>query len=183
MALADSPKAQALHQLAALFTTAAANARCSHAVWVTGEGFQQVANDTQPPSAWGELPLGGARSFEEAHGLLPRVCGGRESVLSLAISFGPATPCPPAQAHRRRRRRDPRAIARAIRPRTAQTRQRAVGRQRTGETLSLYIDTTIQEQYRKTLQRLQQSWDHAAQQTEPNSSPSLPTTSRLSAQP
>ena len=35
----------------------------------------------------------------------------------------------------------------------------------TGETLSLYIDTTIQEQYRKTLQRLQQSWDHAAQQT------------------
>ena len=95
MALTDSPKAQALHQLAALFTTAAANARCSHAVWVTGEGFQRVANDTQPPSAWGELPLGGARSFEEAHGLLPRVCGGRESVLSLAISFGPATPCPP----------------------------------------------------------------------------------------
>jgi len=35
----------------------------------------------------------------------------------------------------------------------------------TGETLSLYIDTTIQEQYRQTLRRLQQSWDDAAKQT------------------
>ena len=94
MALADSPKARALHQLAALFTTAAANARCSHAVWVTGEGFQRVANDTQPPSAWGELPLGGTRSFEEAHGLLPPRL--RRQGIRIVISdlFWPGDPLP-----------------------------------------------------------------------------------------
>ena len=71
MNLPDTDKPAALHQLAALLATAAANARCSQALWMTGEGFQRVRNDTQPPGAWGELPMGGARSFEEAHGLLP----------------------------------------------------------------------------------------------------------------
>ena len=103
-----------------------------------------------------------------------------ESVLSLAISFGPAT-----LAHLRklteRRRRDPRAIARAIRPRTAQTRQRAVG-QRNRRTLSLYIDTTIQEQYRKHFNVCNKAGITPPNKPEPNSSPSLPTTS-ASAQP
>ena len=71
MALTESPKADALHQLAAIFATAAGNARCSQTVWMTGEGFQRVANDSQPPSAWGDIPLGNAISFEEAHSLLP----------------------------------------------------------------------------------------------------------------
>ena len=166
MALADSPKAQALHQLAALFTTAAANARCSHAVWVTGEGFQRVANDTQPPSAWGELPLGGARSFEEAHGLLPPRL--RRQGIRIVISdlFWPGDPLPTL-----RKLTEGAAAVTLVqllapsdleppKPGNVQLED-----SETGETLSLYIDTTIQEQYRKTLQRLQQSWDHAAQQT------------------
>ena len=166
MALADSLKAQALHQLAALFTTAAANARCSHAVWVTGEGFQRVANDTQPPSAWGELPLGGARSFEEAHGLLPPRL--RRQGIRIVISdlFWPGDPLPTM-----RKLTEGAAAVTLVqllapsdleppKPGNVQLED-----SETGETLSLYIDTTIQEQYRKTLQRLQQSWDHAAQQT------------------
>ena len=166
MALADSLKAQALHQLAALFTTAAANARCSHAVWVTGEGFQRVANDTQPPSAWGELPLGGARSFEEAHGLLPPRL--RRQGIRIVISdlFWPGDPLPTL-----RKLTEGAAAVTLVqllapsdleppKPGNVQLED-----SETGETLSLYIDTTIQEQYRKTLQRLQQSWDHAAQQT------------------
>ena len=166
MALADSPKAQALHQLAALFTTAAANARCSHAVWVTGEGFQRVANDTRPPSAWGELPLGGTRSFEEAHGLLPPRL--RRQGIRIVISdlFWPGDPLPTL-----RKLTEGAAAVTLVqllapsdleppKPGNVQLED-----SETGETLSLYIDTTIQEQYRKTLQRLQQSWDHAAQQT------------------
>jgi uncharacterized protein (DUF58 family) len=166
MALADSPKAKALHQLAALFTTAAANARCSHAVWVTGEGFQRVANDTQPPSAWGELPLGGARSFEEAHGLLPPRL--RRQGIRIVISdlFWPGDPLPTL----RKLTEGAAAVTLVQLLAPADLEPPKPGNvqledSETGETLSLYIDTTIQEQYRKTLQRLQQSWDHAAQQT------------------
>ena len=166
MALTDSPKAHALHELAALFATAAANARCSHAVWVTGEGFQRVANDTQPPSAWGEIPLGGARSFEESHGLLPPRL--RRQGIRIVISdlFWPGDPLPTL-----RKLTEGAAAVTLVqllapsdleppKPGNVQLED-----SETGETLSLYIDTTIQEQYRKTLQRLQQSWDHAAQQT------------------
>ena len=166
MALTDSPKAHALHELAALFATAAANARCSHAVWVTGEGFQRVANDTQPPSAWGEIPLGGARSFEESHGLLPPRL--RRQGIRIVISdlFWPGDPLPTL-----RKLTEGAAAVTLVQllapsdlepPKPGNVQ---LENSETGETLSLYIDTTIQEQYRKTLQRLQQSWDHAAQQT------------------
>ena len=166
MALTDSPKAHALHELAALFATAAANARCSHAVWVTGEGFQRVANDTQPPSAWGEIPLGGARSFEESHGLLPPRL--RRQGIRIVISdlFWPGDPLPTL----RKLTEGAAAVTLVQLLAPADLEPPKPGNvqledSETGETLSLYIDTTIQEQYRKTLQRLQQSWDHAAQQT------------------
>ena len=166
MALTDSPKAHALHELAALFATAAANARCSHAVWVTGEGFQRVANDTQPPSAWGEIPLGGAWSFEESHGLLPPRL--RRQGIRIVISdlFWPGAPLPTL----RKLTEGAAAVTLVQLLAPADLEPPKPGNvqledSETGETLSLYIDTTIQEQYRKTLQRLQQSWDHAAQQT------------------
>ena len=166
MALTDSPKAHALHELAALFATAAANARCSHAVWVTGEGFQRVANDTQPPSAWGEIPLGGARSFEESHGLLPPRL--RRQGIRIVISdlFWPGDPLPTL----RKLTEGAAAVTLVQLLAPADLEPPKPGNvqledSESGETLSLYIDTTIQEQYRKTLQRLQQSWDHAAQQT------------------
>src|ERR1039458_2226757 len=57
MNLADTAKAIAVAQLAALLVTSAANAQCTHAVWLSGEGFQRLANDTLTPSAWDQLEL------------------------------------------------------------------------------------------------------------------------------
>ena len=94
MALADSPKADALHQLAAIFATAAGNARCSQAVWMTGEGFQRVANDSQPPSAWGDIQLGNAIPFEEAHSLLPPRLRRQGIRVIISDLFWPGNPLP-----------------------------------------------------------------------------------------
>ena len=46
MSLDAKPAASA--KLAALLATAAANAQCSHAVWLSSEGFNRVPNDTMP---------------------------------------------------------------------------------------------------------------------------------------
>ncbi len=166
MALADSPKADALHQLAAIFATAAGNARCSQAVWITGEGFQRVANDSQPPSAWGDIQLGNAIPFEEAHSLLPPRLRRQGIRVIISDLFWPGNPLPTlrkltegaASVH----------IVQLLAPGDLEPPQPGnvqLEDAETGETLSLYIDTTIQEQYRQTLRRLQQSWDDAAKQT------------------
>lgn len=44
-------------KLAALLATAAANAQCTQAVWLSGEGFQRLPNDTLTPSAWDKLAM------------------------------------------------------------------------------------------------------------------------------
>ena len=166
MALADSTKADALHQLAAIFATAAGNARCSQAVWMTGEGFQRVANDSQPPSAWGDIPLGNAIPFEEAHSLPPPRLRRQGIRVIISDLFWPGNPLPTlrkltegaASVH----------IVQLLAPGDLEPPQPGnvqLEDSETGETLSLYIDTTIQEQYRQTLRRLQQSWDDAAKQT------------------
>src|SRR6185295_2586539 len=48
MNLEDSAKGVATGKLAGLLATAAANAQCTRAVWLSGEGFQRIANDTHP---------------------------------------------------------------------------------------------------------------------------------------
>src|SRR5204863_2114122 len=44
MNLEGSAKPRGASTLAALLATAAANAQCSHAVWLSGEGFNRLAN-------------------------------------------------------------------------------------------------------------------------------------------
>ncbi len=166
MALTDSPKAETLHQLAAIFATAAGNARCSQSVWMTGEGFQRVANDSQPPSAWGDIPLGNAIPFEEAYSLLPPRLRRQGIRVVLSDLFWPGNPLPTL-----RKLTEGAAsviLVQLLAPEDLEPPQPGNVRledSETGETLSLYIDTTIRENYRKTLQRLQQSWDDAARQT------------------
>ena len=166
MALTDSPKADALHQLAAIFATAAGNARCSQAVWMTGEGFQRVANDSQPPSAWGDIPLGNAVPFEEAHSLLPPRLRRQGIRVIISDLFWPGNPLPTL-----RKLTEGAASVHVVQLLAAgdleppQPGNVQLEDAETGETLSLYIDTTIQEQYRQTVRRLQQSWDDAAKQT------------------
>ena len=166
MALTGSPKADALHQLAAIFATAAGNARCSQTVWMTGEGFQRVANDSQPPSAWGDISLGNATSFEQSHSLLPPRLRRQGIRVIISDLFWPGNPLPTL-----RKLTEGAAsvyIVQLLAPGDLEPPQPGnvqLEDAETGETLSLYIDTTIQEQYRQTLRRLQQSWDDAAKQT------------------
>jgi len=166
MALTGSPKADALHQLAAIFATAAGNARCSQTVWMTGEGFQRVANDSQPPSAWGNIPLGNAISFEQSHSLLPPRLRRQGIRVIISDLFWPGNPLPTL-----RKLTEGAAsvyIVQLLAPGDLEPPQPGnvqLEDSETGETLSLYIDTTVQEQYRQTLRQLQQSWDNAAKQT------------------
>src|SRR6202012_2601784 len=55
MGLEQTRKAEVAGVLAALLATSAANAQCSQAIWLSGEGFQRLPNDTLPPSAWDKL--------------------------------------------------------------------------------------------------------------------------------
>ena len=76
MNLEDTGKANALAQLAALLATAAANAQCSQAVWLAGEGFQRLPNDALTPSAWDRLEFSGKRTPEQALEILARTAPG-----------------------------------------------------------------------------------------------------------
>ena len=166
MNLPDTDKPAALHQLAALLATAAANARCSQALWMTGEGFQRVRNDTQPPSAWGELPMGGARSFEEAHGLLPPRLRRQGMRVIISDLLWPGDPLPTLRklsegaASLHVIQLLARTDATAPEPGNVQLQDHE-----TGETLSIYIDASIRQTYRDTLRSLQQSWHNACKQT------------------
>ena len=71
MSLADTAKANAAALLAALLATSAANAQCTQAVWLSGEGFQRLPNDTLMPSAWDRLELGSQRTPEQSFEILP----------------------------------------------------------------------------------------------------------------
>src|SRR5580693_1361037 len=71
MNLADTNKANAVAQLAALLATSAANAQCTQAVWLSGEGFQRLTNDTLTPSAWDKLELESIRTPEQSFEILP----------------------------------------------------------------------------------------------------------------
>ena len=71
MNLTDTAKANAVAQLAALLATSAANAQCTQAVWLSGEGFQRLANDTLTPSAWDKLELDSQRTPEQSFEILP----------------------------------------------------------------------------------------------------------------
>src|SRR5579864_271583 len=66
MNLSDTAKAYAVAQLAALLATAAANAQCTQAVWLSGEGFQRLPNDMLRPSAWDKLELDSKRTPEQS---------------------------------------------------------------------------------------------------------------------
>jgi len=166
MALEDTPKAAALHQLAAVFATAAANSRCSHSVWTTGDGFHSIANDTQPPSAWGEIALNSALPFEEAFGLMPPRLRRQGIRVIISDLFWPGDPLPTL-----RKLTEGAAAVHVVQllaredveppePGNVELRDHE-----TGETLSLYIDATVQQRYRETLKRLQQSWHDATKQT------------------
>jgi uncharacterized protein (DUF58 family) len=165
MNLTDTAKATAVARLAALLATAAGNAQCTQAVWLSGEGFQRLPNDTLPPSAWDRLELASKRTPEQAWEILPpkfRRLGVRVFVSDL---LWPGDPL-----HLLRRLRDGAAslfviqlLARDDATPPEHGNLRVVDSE-TGDENEIYIDSGIARQYADNLARLQQSWSDGCRQ-------------------
>src|SRR5271154_4655976 len=165
MNLENTAKARAVAQLAALLATSAANAQCTQAVWLSGEGFQRLPNDTLTPSAWDKLDLESKRTPEESFAILPpklRRLGVRVLVSDLLW------PGEPPQILRRLR--DGAAavfiiqlLAREDANPPEHGNLRVVDSE-TGDESEIYIDSSIARQYAGNLTQLQQSWADACRQ-------------------
>jgi uncharacterized protein (DUF58 family) len=165
MNLVDTAKAAATARLAGLLATAAANAQCTQAVWLSGEGFQRLPNDKLPPSAWDNLAFDSRRTPEQAWEIMPpklRRLGVRVLVSDLLWPGNPAATL--------RRLRDGAAalfviqlLAREDQTPPEHGNLRVVDSE-TGEESEIYVDSAVAKQYSGNLARLQQSWDDACRQ-------------------
>ncbi|MEI9960735.1 MAG: DUF58 domain-containing protein [Limisphaerales bacterium] len=166
MNLENTAKAKSLALLAALLATSAANAQCSHAAWLSGEGFQRLANDTLTPSAWDKLELNSPRTLEQSFDILPpklRRLGVRVFISDL---LWPGNPL-----HTLRHLRDGAAALFVIQllaredivpPEHGNLR---VVDSETGAENEIYIDSSAAKQYTDNLAQLQQSWADACRQS------------------
>ena len=165
MNLEDTAKASAVAQLAALLATAATNAQCTQAVWLSGEGFQRLPNDTLTPSAWDKLELESKRTPEQSFEILPpkfRRLGVRVLVSDLLW------PGEPIQLLRRLREGAAALFVVQLLARDDATppehgNLRVVDCE-TGAESEIYIDSGIAKQYADNLAQLQQSWADACRQ-------------------
>ena len=165
MNLEDSAKAHAVAQLAALLATSASNAQCTQAVWLSGEGFQRLANDSLMPSAWDKLELSSQRTPEQSFEIMPpkfRRLGVRVFVSDLLW------PCEPVQLLRRLREGAAALFVVQLLARDDATppehgNLRVVDSETWAET-EIYIDSTVAKQYADNLAQLQQSWADACRQ-------------------
>jgi uncharacterized protein (DUF58 family) len=165
MNLAETAKASAVAQLAALLATAAANAQCTQAVWLSGEGFRRLPNDTLTPSAWDELALESRRTPEQSFEILPpkfRRLGVRVLVSDLLW------PGEPLQLLRRLRDGAAALFVIQLLARDDVTppehgNLRVVDSE-TGDESEIYVDSTMARQYTQNLAQLQQSWSDASRQ-------------------
>jgi uncharacterized protein (DUF58 family) len=165
MNLEDTPKSQAAARLVALLATAAANAQCTRAVWVSGEGFHRLPNDTLPPSAWEKLEWESKRTPEQSFEILPpkfRRLGVRVLVSDLLW------PGEPQQLLRRLREGAAalfviQLLARDDANPPEHGNLRVVDSE-TGDESEIYIDSSIAKQYTDNLAQLQQSWADACRQ-------------------
>ena len=165
MNLADTAKANAVAQVAALLATAAANAQCTQAVWLSGEGYRRLPNDTLTPSAWDNLELDSRRTPEQSFDILPpkfRRLGVRVLVSDLLW------PGEPLQLLRRLREGAAALFVIQLLAREDATppehgNLRVVDSETGGES-EIYIDSGIARQYADNLAQLQQSWADACRQ-------------------
>jgi uncharacterized protein (DUF58 family) len=165
MNLEATTKAPALARLAGLLATAAANAQCTQAVWLSGEGYQRLPNDGLPASAWDRLELDSRHTPEQSFDILPpklRRLGVRVFVSDLLWLGNPLTLL--------RRLRDGAAALFVIQllgrddatpPEHGNLR---VVDCETGEESEIYIDSLVAREYAANLAQLQQSWNDACRQ-------------------
>jgi len=165
MSLEGTSKATAVAQLAGVLAAAAANAQCTQAVWLSGEGYQRLPNDTLAPSAWDRLELASRRTPEQAFEILPpgfRRLGLRVFVSDLLWLGNPL-------ALLRRLREGAAALFviqllgrdDATPPEHGNLR---VIDSETGDESEVYVDSAIAAQYADNLAQLQQSWNDAGRQ-------------------
>ena len=160
-----SAKANAVAQLAALLAPSAANAPCTQAVWLSGEGYQRLPNDTLTPSAWDKLVMDSKRTPEQSFEILPpkfRRLGVRVLVSDLLW------PGEPLQLLRRLRDGAAALFVIQLLARDDATppehgNLRVVDSE-TGDESEIYIDSSIARQYTENLAQLQQSWSDACRQ-------------------
>ena len=165
MNLEDTAKAGAVAQLAAMLATAAANAQCTQAVWLSGEGFHRLPNDTLTPSAWDKFELASRRTPDQSFEIMPpkfRRLGVRVLISDLLW------PGEPLQMLRRLR--DGAAALFVIQllarddANPPEHGNLHVVDSETGDEREIYIDSTIARQYAENLAQLQQSWADACRQ-------------------
>jgi uncharacterized protein (DUF58 family) len=162
MDLENTAKARATAGLAALLATAAANAQCTQAVWLSGEGFQRLPNDTLIPSAWDKLAWDSRRTLNQSFEILApkfRRLGVRVLVSDLLW------PGNPLQTLRRLREGAAALFVIQLLGRDdvhppEHGNLRAVDCE-TSEEVEIYIDATVAKQYAVNLAQLQQSWADA----------------------
>ena len=165
MSLADTAKANAATRLVALLATAAANAQCTRAVWLSGEGFQRLPNDTLAPSAWDKLELDSRRTPEQSFDILPpKFCRLGVRVLVSDLLW----PGEPLQLLRRLREGAAALFVIQLLAREDATppehgNLRVVDSETGGES-EIYIDSGVARQYADNLAQLQQSWADACRQ-------------------
>ncbi|HUE35818.1 MAG TPA: DUF58 domain-containing protein [Candidatus Acidoferrum sp.] len=165
MNLEESNKASAAAELAALLATSAANAQCSQAVWISGEGFQRLPNDTLPPLAWDKLEWQSRRTPAQSFEILPPKCRRLGVRVFVSDLLWAGEPLPVL-----RRLREGAAalfviqlLGRADVTPPEHGNLRVVDSETGGES-EIYIDAVIAKQYASNLAALQQSWADACRQ-------------------
>ncbi len=166
MTLADTAKAEGLWKLAALFATAAENARCTRAVWLAGDGFRRLPNDTLPPAAWDIPAFDSTRHLDEAFAILPPKCRRLGLRVILSDLLWPADPLATLRraAHGAAEVIVVQLLARADAEPPAPGNLRLEDSE-SGQVYDVYLDATGQQQYRDALTRHQESWRDACRQT------------------
>jgi uncharacterized protein (DUF58 family) len=165
MNLESTGKPAAVAHLAALLATAAANAQCTQAVWLSGEGFQRLPNDTLAPSAWDKLQFESGRTPEQSLAILPP----RFRRLGLRVLISDLLwPGEPLQVLRRLRESAAalfvvQLLAREDVQPLEHGNVRVVDSE-TGEETEVYVDAGVARQYAENLAHLQQSWADGCRQ-------------------
>jgi uncharacterized protein (DUF58 family) len=165
MNLEGSAKARAAAGLSAMLATAAANAQCSRAVWLSGEGFNRLANDAHSPSSWDGLEINSTRTPDQSFDILSpklRRLGVRVFISDLLW------PGNPVQTVRRLREGAAGLFVIQLLGRDDVTPPdhgsiRLLDSE-TNEMTEIYIDSGVKKQYAENLAQLQQSWDDACRQ-------------------
>jgi uncharacterized protein (DUF58 family) len=165
MSLEGTAKGPAAATLAAVLAASAANAQCSQAVWLSGDGFQRLPNDTHPPSTWANLELTSTRTLDQAFDIL----GPRLRRLGVRVLISDLLwPGNPVQTIRRLSEGAAALFVLQLLGRD-DTAPPAHGSVRlvdseTNEESDIYVDATVEKQYRENLAQWQRLWDDACRQ-------------------